>query len=159
MRKSNVFCRELANTRPTKELKAFFALAESLPTSTTLLVTKTQNNFPKIQTKSLSQKILWTMHSKSKTKDFSFSQKILIFMCIVDSAPVQVTDGLWPAETLHPICGFLLCLCTMYLNFGFVMYFDFGFLHTSDDPYDRNPLSKVWFFWCLQLLFLIFVYL
>ena len=34
--KNNVFCRELANTRPTKELKAFFALAESLPTSATL---------------------------------------------------------------------------------------------------------------------------
>ena len=31
------FCRELANTRPTKELKAFFAFAESLPTSATLL--------------------------------------------------------------------------------------------------------------------------
>ena len=30
------FCRELANTRPTKELKAFFALAESLPTPATL---------------------------------------------------------------------------------------------------------------------------
>ena len=36
MRKNNVFCRELANARPTKELKAFFALAESLPTPATL---------------------------------------------------------------------------------------------------------------------------
>ena len=33
------FCRELANARPTKELKAFFAFAESLPTSATLLCT------------------------------------------------------------------------------------------------------------------------
>ena len=32
IRGKNVFCRELANTRPTKELKAFFVLAESLPT-------------------------------------------------------------------------------------------------------------------------------
>ena len=35
-----VFCRELANTRPTKELKAFFALSESLPTSATLFLNK-----------------------------------------------------------------------------------------------------------------------
>ena len=34
--KTTFFCRELANTRPTKELKAFFAFAESLPTSATL---------------------------------------------------------------------------------------------------------------------------
>ena len=34
--KNNVFCRELTNTRLTKELKAFFAFAESLPTSATL---------------------------------------------------------------------------------------------------------------------------
>ena len=37
MRKNSAFCHELANTRPTKELKAFFALAESLPTSAALL--------------------------------------------------------------------------------------------------------------------------
>ena len=36
IRKKKRFCRKLANTRPTKELKAFFALAESLPTSATL---------------------------------------------------------------------------------------------------------------------------
>ena len=30
------FCRELENTRPTKELKAFFAFTESQPTSATL---------------------------------------------------------------------------------------------------------------------------
>ena len=35
-RKNNTFCRQLANTRLTKELKAFFAFAESLPTSATL---------------------------------------------------------------------------------------------------------------------------
>ena len=36
--KKQRFCRELANTRLTKELKAFFALAESLPTSATLMM-------------------------------------------------------------------------------------------------------------------------
>ena len=35
-RKTKFFCRELANMYPTKELKAFFALAESLPTCATL---------------------------------------------------------------------------------------------------------------------------
>ena len=34
--KNDVFCCKLANTHPTKELKAFFAFAESLPTSATL---------------------------------------------------------------------------------------------------------------------------
>ena len=34
--KNDVFCRELANTRLTKELMAFFAPAESLPTPATL---------------------------------------------------------------------------------------------------------------------------
>ena len=34
--KTTLFCRELANTRPTKELKTFFAFAESLLTSATL---------------------------------------------------------------------------------------------------------------------------
>ena len=34
--KNNVFCGKIANTHPTKELKAFFAFAESLPTSATL---------------------------------------------------------------------------------------------------------------------------
>ena len=36
MRKKHVFCRKLANTRLTKELMAFFAPAESLPTHVTL---------------------------------------------------------------------------------------------------------------------------
>ena len=31
-RKNNTFCSELATTRPMKELKAFFAFAEGLPT-------------------------------------------------------------------------------------------------------------------------------
>ena len=35
-RKNDIFCRKLANMRPTKELKAFFAFTESLPTSATL---------------------------------------------------------------------------------------------------------------------------
>ena len=34
--KKRRFCRELANMRPTKELKSFLALAESLPTPATL---------------------------------------------------------------------------------------------------------------------------
>ena len=34
--KTNVFCCKLANMHPTKELKAFFAFDESLPTSATL---------------------------------------------------------------------------------------------------------------------------
>ena len=37
-RKNNVFCREFVNTRSTKELNAFFAFGESLPTSATLAV-------------------------------------------------------------------------------------------------------------------------
>ena len=36
MCKNNVFYRKLANTRPTKDLYAFFTFAESLPTSATL---------------------------------------------------------------------------------------------------------------------------
>ena len=37
MRKDKFFCRDLANTQLTKELEAFFAFAESLPTFATLL--------------------------------------------------------------------------------------------------------------------------
>ena len=37
MRRRRKNCRELANTRPTKELKAFFAFAKSLPTSAALI--------------------------------------------------------------------------------------------------------------------------
>ena len=38
--RKKVFCRELANTRLTKELNAFIASAESLPTSATLVSAK-----------------------------------------------------------------------------------------------------------------------
>ena len=36
-KREHIFCRELTNRRPTKELKASFAFAESLPTSATLV--------------------------------------------------------------------------------------------------------------------------
>ena len=39
------FCSELATTRPTKELKAFFAFAECLLTSATLGVVQVRKSF------------------------------------------------------------------------------------------------------------------
>ena len=44
-RKNNALCCELPTTLPTKELKAFFAFAESLATSATLGVIQARTSF------------------------------------------------------------------------------------------------------------------
>ena len=125
MRKNNVFCREFANARPTKELKAFCAFPKSLPyfgdftdfifaqvrwcrppckvsKDGIALIKDTRNCLEKVmkisplnQTNERLLSILWYRVSQKKHSHKFFGLEIMLFTCSRDDLSIGTLPQSW----------------------------------------------------------------